>query len=220
MWQRSFACNSVDFWRPQNARHSAIAKGVPFESHNMGLCSAWRFDLSLRVVVLLRSSKLNQLGKVPKGTTEVSVVQKAYRALMRLRSFVVSEESDQWSAVLDVFRSLEPEAGSRILHPDRAGQSEDVVKAVEKVREARGCLYFVLCVKRIHFTWMLLYMIFASCQCQAKEACERGLSRQEPCAAQATSVLSLWSLELAGKKKHVRTLAPIENGFHMSSNPS
>ena len=45
--------------------------------------------------------------------------------------------------MLDVFRSLEPETGSRILHPDRAGQSEDVVKAVEKVREARGCLYFV-----------------------------------------------------------------------------
>lgn len=56
---------------------------------------------------------------VPKGTTEVSAVQRAYRALMRK------------------------------LHPDRAGQSEDVVKAVEKVREA-------------------------------KEACERGLSRQEP----------------------------------------
>lgn len=54
---------------------------------------------------------------------------------------------------------------------------------------------------RIHFTCTLLYMIVASCQCQAKEACERGLSRQEPCGAQATSMLSLWSLELAGKKK-------------------
>jgi len=78
-----------------------------------------------RILPLRRESYLNPttwgfavLG-VPKGTTEVSVVQRAYRALMRK------------------------------LHPDRAGQSEDVVKAVEKVREA-------------------------------KEACERGLSRQEP----------------------------------------
>eukprot|EP00435_Cladocopium_sp_Y103_P063145 s1104_g24.t1 len=78
-----------------------------------------------RILPLRRESYLNPtswgfavLG-VPKGTTEVSAVQRAYRALMRK------------------------------LHPDRAGQSEDVVKAVEKVREA-------------------------------KEACERGLSRQEP----------------------------------------
>ncbi|CAJ1414151.1 unnamed protein product [Effrenium voratum] len=78
-----------------------------------------------RILPLRRESFMNPTSwgfavlGVPTATKEVSTVQRAYRSLMRK------------------------------LHPDRAGQSEDVVKAVEKVREA-------------------------------KEACERGLSRQEP----------------------------------------
>ena len=60
--------------------------------------------------------------EVPKGTTEVSAVQRAYRALMRL-VVALSKHSNNGSLC-------------RKLHPDRAGQSEGVVKAVEKVREA------------------------------------------------------------------------------------
>jgi len=76
---------------------------------------------------------------VPTATREVATVQRAYRTLMRK------------------------------LHPDRIGQSEDLCKAVEKVREA-------------------------------KETCERGLSRQEPPSA-PRSVRSETLCAVPGKRK-------------------
>jgi len=99
-----------------------------------------------RILPLKRESFVNPTAwgfavlGVPTTTREVAAVQRAYRACMKK------------------------------LHPDRAGQSQDLLKAVEKVREA-------------------------------KEACERGLSRQEPPSA-PRAVRSETLCATPGKRKY------------------
>ena len=59
---------------------------------------------------------------------DVSAAQRAYRALMRCVFF------PDWFET--VSNHAQAATCCRKLHPDRVGQSEDVAKAVEKVREA------------------------------------------------------------------------------------
>ena len=169
-------CEESPIWIPQ---HGALQCWVFWPQSWLCLCFAVKLQVEPTA------------GKVPKGTTEVSVVQRAYRALMR-RSLVVS--GWLWKEMISCAwcENLKLVPGNCILTVQ--GNLRMLWKQLRKSeRREAVCAH--------HFTCTLLYMIVASCQCQAKEACERGLSRQEPCGAQATSMLSLWSLELAGKKK-------------------